>query len=67
MDQLLRPPDTSVCEAPGPTGGDTPTADLSADRRKARQMIDAGRNAVARYRSRSSETFMRDMRQEGGQ
>ena len=67
MDQLLRPHDTSVCEAPGPTGGDTPAADLSGDRRKARQMIDAGRNAAARYRSRSSVTFMRDMRQEGGQ
>ncbi|MHC4210660.1 MAG: hypothetical protein ACYSWT_13215 [Planctomycetota bacterium] len=67
MDQLLRPHDTSVCEAPGPTGGDVPTADLSGDRRRARQLIDAGRNAVARYRSRSAESFMRAMRQEGGQ
>jgi len=67
MDQLLRPHDTLACESPGPTGGDTPAADLSADRHRARQLIDAGRNVVARYRSRNSEGFMSAMRQEGGQ
>ncbi len=67
MDQLQRPPDTRVSAFPGPTGGDVPTADLSAERRRAEQLVAAGRNAAARYRSRDAEAFMRGVRQEGGQ
>ncbi len=54
-------------ELPGPTGGDPPTADLTPVRQRARRLIAARRDAVARFVSHDSEAFMASVRQEGGQ
>ncbi len=67
MEQHERRHDTRAHELPGPTGGDPPPADLTPLRLRARQLIDAGREAVARSLSRDSVAFMRSVQQEGGQ